>query len=210
MTTATAPEDMLAPLPDAAPSRRAGRAVPARAEQSGLEAGSGGFDGLLLRQGKFFPEHLPRGVAGQHEREGNSLTGRKPEGAARRSEDLLQAIPAPRSHVPHLRTDVGYVEFEQRSERRTLLLVDVEEKGDELPEPLGRLPGHGDFELERVPKRLEQLRLHGAQKVPARGEVVVDGSRGGIRPLGNHVHGQAVRAYLSEHLDRRLDKVPPT
>ena len=106
-------------------------------------------------------------MVGHHEREGNGLADREPEGVARRSEDLLQAIPAPCSHVPYLCTDAGFVEFEERSERRTLLLVHVEPDGNELPQTLSRLSGLGDFELERIPERLQRLRLDRAQEVLA-------------------------------------------
>jgi len=218
MTTALAPGllhtalpgHVLRGLPDTTGGRPARCPVLTYPEQSGLDPGSGSFDGLLLGQGEFFPEHAPRDVVGHHEREGNSLTHWEPEGgAARRPEDLLQAVPAPRSHVPHLRADVGFVEFEQRGERRTLLLVHVEQDGNELPETLSRLPGLGDFELERIAERLQQLRLDCAQEVLARGEVVVDRSGGGVRPLGDHVHRQSVCAHLPEHLNRCLNKVPP-
>ena len=212
MTAALAPELMntvLPALPDAARSCLAACVARTYAEQSGFDPGSGRFDGLALRQANFFPQHAPRDVVGHHEREGNGLADRKPEGVARRSEDLLQPIPAPCSHVPHLCADAGFVEFEQRGERRTLLFVRVEHDGNELPETLSWLPGFGDFELERIPERLQQLRLDRAQEVLARGEVVVDRSGGGVRPLGDHVHREAVCAHLSEHLDRRLDKAPP-
>jgi len=212
MTAALAPELMntvFPALPGAARSCLAAGAARTYAEQAGFDPGSGRFDGLTLRQANFLPEHAPRDVVGHHEREGNGLADRKSEGVARRSEDLLQAIQAPCSHVPHLCADAGFVEFEQRGERRTLLLVCVEQDGNELPETLSRLPGLGDFELERVPERLQRLRLNGAQEVLARGEVVVDRSGGGVRPLGDHVHRQAVCAHLSEHLDRCLDKAPP-
>ena len=219
MTTALAPGLMstarpghvLRALLDIARSRLARCAVLTYPEQSGLDSGDGSFDGLLLRQGEFFPEHAPRDVVGHHEREGNGLTHREPEGgAARRPEDLLQAISTPRSHVPHLRTDVGFVELEQRGERVALLLVHAEQDGDELPEALSQLPGLRDLKLERIAERLQQLRLHRAQEFLARREVVVDRSRGSVRPLRDHVHREAVGAYLSEHLDRCVDKAPPT
>lgn len=198
-------------LPDTPPSRPARCPVLAYPEQAGLDPGSGSFDGLLLCQGEFFPEHAPRHMVGHHEREGNGLTHWEPEGgAARRPDDLLQAVPAPHSHLPHLRADVGFVEFEQRGERRTLLLVHVEQDGNELPETLSGLPGLGDFELQRIAERLQQLRLDRAQEVLACGEVVVDRSGGGVRPLGDHVHRQAVCTHLPEHLDRCLNKAPPT
>ena len=212
MTAVLAPELMntvLPALPDAACSCLAGCAVLPDTEQSGFDPGSRRFDGLGLRQAHFLPERAPRDVVGHHESEGDGLADRKPEGVARRSQDLLQAIPAPCSHLPHLCADAWFVEFEQRGERRTLLLVHVEQDGNELPETLSWFPGLGDFELERVPERLQRLRLNGAQEVLARGEVVVDRSGGGVCPLGDHVHRQAVCAHLSEHLDRCLDKAPP-
>jgi hypothetical protein len=218
MTTALAPGPLrtalpghvLRGLPETARSRLARVPVLTYPEQSGLDPGSGSFDGLLLRQGEFFPEHAPRDMVGHHEREGNGLTHWKPEGgSARRPEDLLEPVPAPRSHVPHLRADVGFVEFEQRGERRALLLVHVEQDGDELPETLSRLSGLGDFELVCIPERLQQLRLDRSKEVLARGEVVVDRPGGGVRPLGDHVHRQAVCAHLPEHLNRCLDKTPP-
>jgi hypothetical protein len=218
MTTALAPGlfhtalpgHVLRGLPDTARSRLARCPALTYPEQSGLDPGGGSFEGLLLRQGEFFPEHAPRDMVGHHEREGNGLIHWEPEGGtARRPEDLIQAVPAPRSHVPDLCADAGFVEFEQRGERRTLLLVRVEQDGNELPETLSRLPGLGDFELEHIPERLQQLRLDRAQEVLARREVVVDRSGGGVRPLGDHVHRQTVCAHLSEHLDRCLDKALP-
>ena len=146
MTAALAPElksTALPALPDAARSCPAACAARTCAEQSGFDPGSGRFDGLALRQATFLPEHAPRDVVGHHEREGNGLADREPEGATRRPEDLLQATPAPCSHVPHLCADAGFVEFEQRGERRTLLLVHVKQDGNELPETLAGSPVSG-------------------------------------------------------------------
>src|SRR5580692_8959267 len=82
------PGHVLRALPDTARSRLARCAVLTYTEQSGLDPGSGSFDGLLLRQGEFFPEHAPRDVVGHHECEGNGLADREAEaGAARRPED---------------------------------------------------------------------------------------------------------------------------
>jgi hypothetical protein len=209
LSHAALPGHVLRGLPDTARSGLARCSVLTYPEQSGLDPGSGSFDGSLLRQGEFFPEHAPRDVAGHHEREGNGLIHGEPEGTAGRPEDLIQAVPAPRPHVPHLRADVGFVEFEQRGERRTPLLVHFEQDGNELPETLSRLPGLGDLELEGIAERLQQLRLDRAQEVLARGEVVVDRSGGGVRPLSDHVHRQAICAHLPEYLDRCLDKTPP-
>src|SRR5580698_954528 len=82
-------------LPDGARGRLGGSAALTYPEHSGFDAGSGSFDGLLLRQGKFFSEHAPRDVAGHHEREGNGLVDREAESCApRRPEDLLELITA--------------------------------------------------------------------------------------------------------------------
>jgi hypothetical protein len=212
MTAGLAPELMNTDphaLAAGARSCLAGCAPRTYAEQSGFDPGRGGFDGLALRQAELFAEHSPRDVVRHHEREGNGLADRKPEGAACRSQDLLQTIPAPCPHVSHLSADAGFVEFEQRGERRALLLIHAGQHGDELPEELGRLPGLGDIEPERVPERLQQLRLDRAQEVLAGGEVVVDRAAGGVRPLGDHVHRQSAGAHLPEHLNRCLDKTPP-
>jgi hypothetical protein len=204
------PGHVLPGLPDAARSCLALCPALTYPEQSGLDPGSRSFDGLLLRQGELFPEHAPRRMAGHHEREGNGLTHWEPEGgAARRPEDLLQTVPAPRSHLPRPLADVGFVELKQRGEPRTLLLVHVEQDGNELPETVSGLPGRGNFELERIAERLQQLRLDRTQKVLAGGEVVIDRSGGGVRPLGDQVHRQAVCAHLPEHLDGCLNKALP-
>lgn len=39
-------------------------------------------------------------------------------------------------------------------------------------------------------------------------DVVVDGTGGGVRPLGDHVHRQPAGANLAQQLDGRFDEVP--
>jgi hypothetical protein len=129
------------------------------AEQS-FEPSDSGLDRFALCHASFFPERTPRDVVGQHECQPNRLPDRQSKTVVRRSEDLLEAVSTPCSHVSHLRTDGRFVEFEQGGERRTLSLVHVVEQGNELSETLSRFASRGDVQLGCVAKRLQQMRLH--------------------------------------------------
>ena len=190
-------------LPDTPPSRPARCPVLAYPEQAALDPGSGSFDGLLLCQGEFFPEHAPRHMVGHHEREGNGLTDWEPEGGA-----LADRMISSRRSRRHTRISRTCARTSGSSNSSSVVSAAPccsymsNRTATNCRRRSAGSPVSGISSCSVSRNACNNSAWTALEEVLACGEVVVDRSGGGVRPLGDHVHRQAVCTHLPEHLDR--------